>query len=53
MVKRDLDILMVMSKEVDVRVSFNIGTLDHNVWQKMQPGAPMPKALMEVTGYLS
>ena len=53
MVKRDLDILMVMSKEVDVRVSFSIGTLDDTVWQKMEPGVPRPKDLMEFKGYLS
>ena len=53
MVKRDLDILMVMGKEVGVRVSFSIGTLDDNVWRKMEPGVLRPKALMEFTGYLS
>ncbi|SVE10668.1 uncharacterized protein METZ01_LOCUS463522 [marine metagenome] len=44
---------MAMAKEADVRGSFNIGTLDDNVWQKMEPGATRPKVLMEVTGHLS
>ena len=53
LVKKDLGILMAMSKEADARGSFSIGTSDDNVWRQMEPGAPSPKTRMEAVGYLA
>jgi DNA repair photolyase len=42
LVTRDLDLLRIAARRVDVSVSFSIGTLDEQVWRASEPGSPHP-----------
>ncbi|UQX89408.1 radical SAM protein [Jatrophihabitans telluris] len=39
---RDLDVLTAAAEQVEVSVTFSIGTLDVQVWRATEPGAPHP-----------
>jgi DNA repair photolyase len=42
LVTRDLDVLLAAAEQVEVSVSFSIGTLDEAVWRASEPGTPHP-----------
>ena len=52
LVKRDVDVLAELSRVADVKVAFSIGSLDEDIWQKIEPGTPKPMARMEAMQYL-
>ena len=52
LVKRDVDVLERLSRVADVKVAFSIGSLDEEIWRKMEPGTPKPMARMEAMQYL-
>lgn len=47
LVLRDLDVIVEASRNVDVSVSFSIGTLDPDVWRETEPGTPHPQRRVE------
>ena len=42
LVKRDVDILQELSRVADVKVAFSIGSVDEEIWRKIEPGTPSP-----------
>jgi DNA repair photolyase len=42
LVTRDLDVLVDAARQVPVRVTFSVGTVDETVWRATEPGAPHP-----------
>ena len=52
LVKRDVDILQELSRVADVKVAFSIGSVDEEIWRKIEPGTPKPMARMEAMQYL-
>ncbi len=52
LVKRDVDVLRQLSSVADVKVAFSIGSVDEEIWEKIEPGTPKPMARMEAMQYL-
>jgi DNA repair photolyase len=52
LVRRDVDVLLQLSRVADVKVAFSIGSLDEQVWGQMEPGTPKPIARLEAMQYL-
>ena len=52
LVRRDVDLLQRLSEVAEVSVNFSIGTVDDEVWQQTEPGAPRPQARLEAMQYL-
>ena len=52
LVQRDVDVLAQLSRVADVKVAFSIGSVDEDIWRKMEPGTPKPMARMEAMQYL-
>ena len=52
LVKRDVDVLQQLGRVADVKVAFSIGSVDEEIWRKMEPGTPKPMARMEAMQYL-
>ena len=52
LVKRDVDVLRQLSSVADVKVAFSIGSMDEEIWEKIEPGTPKPMARMEAMQYL-
>ncbi len=49
---QDIDMYREMAKLGLVRVLFSVGTLDHEVWRKLEPQAPKPEKRIEAMGEL-
>jgi DNA repair photolyase len=47
MVTRDLDVLTEAARQVPVRVTFSIGTVDESVWRATEPGTPHPRRRLD------
>jgi DNA repair photolyase len=47
MVTRDLDVLVAAARQVPVRVTFSIGTVDESVWRATEPGTPHPRRRLD------
>ena len=43
MIVRDVDVLVEAAGRADVNVTFSVPTLDHDVWQRTEPGTPPPR----------
>ena len=43
MIVRDVDVLVELARRADVGITFSIPTLDHDVWQKTEPGTAPPR----------
>jgi DNA repair photolyase len=43
MIVRDLDVLTEAARRAEVSVTFSIPTLDHEIWQKTEPGTAPPR----------
>ncbi len=43
MIVRDIDVLARAAKRADVSVTFSIPTIDHEIWQKTEPGTAPPQ----------
>jgi DNA repair photolyase len=43
MIVRDVDVLVRAAKRADVSVTFSIPTIDHEIWQKTEPGTAPPQ----------
>ena len=52
LVRRDLDVLQELNRVADVRINFSVGSMDEQVWQNNEPGAPGPMARMEAMQFL-
>ena len=52
LVRRDVDLLQRLSEVAEVSVNFSIGTVDDEVWQQTEPGAPRPQARLEAMQHL-
>ena len=42
LIVRDVDVLSEAARRADVHVTFSVPTLDHDVWQKTEPGTAPP-----------
>ena len=52
LVRRDVDVLLELSQVAEVRVTFSVGSIDDQVWQLTEPGAPRPMARLETMQFL-
>ncbi len=52
LVKRDVDVLRQLSLVAEVKVAFSIGSVDEEIWSRIEPGTPKPMARMEAMQYL-
>ena len=43
LIVRDVDVLSEAAQRADVQVTFSVPTLDHEVWQKTEPGTAPPR----------
>jgi DNA repair photolyase len=43
MIVRDLDLLVEGTRRADVSVTFSVPTLDHEIWQRTEPGTAPPR----------
>jgi DNA repair photolyase len=43
MIVRDVDVLRDAARKVEVRVTFSVPTLDHDVWRTTEPGTAPPR----------
>jgi DNA repair photolyase len=47
-----VDLLRELTEIAAVSVNFSIGTVDDEIWQQMEPGAPRPQARLEAMQHL-
>ena len=52
LVKRDVDVLLELGQNAEVRVNFSVGSIDEGVWKLTEPGAPSPSARLEAMQFL-
>ena len=52
LVRRDVDVLLELGQNADVRVTFSVGSIDEGVWKLTEPGAPSPLARLEAMQFL-
>jgi len=43
MIVRDVDVLQQAARRADVSITFSVPTIDHEVWQKTEPGTAPPR----------
>ena len=52
LVRRDVDVLLELGLNAEVRVNFSVGSIDERVWKLTEPGAPSPSARLEAMQFL-
>ena len=52
LVRRDVDVLLELGQNAEVRVNFSVGSIDERVWKLTEPGAPSPSARLEAMQFL-
>jgi DNA repair photolyase len=48
LIRRDLDLLVELSRQATVRIYFSITTLDRDLWRSLEPGTPPPQQRLRV-----
>jgi DNA repair photolyase len=43
LIVRDVDVLVAAARRADVSVTFSVPTLDHEIWQRTEPGTAPPR----------
>ena len=52
LVQRDVDVLLELGQNAEVRVTFSVGSIDERVWKLTEPGAPSPSARLQAMQFL-